>query len=170
MPTPPTSTPWVPIFDTRAKIQVPTPVNGKWARAASGAVAWQDIPGFQAPDAGWQIIGSGGAIPYQNGWTDWPDAPYTPCRFRKLSDGLVILEGLIGNAGTDSAAAFTLPVGYRPSLSQTGTVQIFHRFTAGSYAPVWGNFWVYADGQVMPSTAGAGRWISLNNIKFYAGG
>lgn len=170
MSTPPTTTPWVPIFDTRPKVQIPTPVNGKWARGSGGAFVWENIPGLVSPDTGWKLIGSGGTIPFENSWTAWPDANYTPCRFRKLADGLVIFEGLIGNAGVINATVFTLPVGYRPSLTQAGTVNQSHWREAVSYAPGWGAFWVYADGQVKCSSEGAGKWMSLNNIKFYAGG
>lgn len=165
MSTPPTSTPWVPILDIRPKIVVPTPVNGKWVKEAGGALVWDD-PRATVADTAWNIITS-----FTNGWTAWSDVNYGPPRYRRLIDGFVVLEGLIGGAGTASTTAFTLPVGYRPKDQEIGSTAIRHFYGAASYGnPPWGTFWVYSDGQVRPQHAGASTWISLNNIRFYAGG
>lgn len=55
----------------------------------------------------WTEITSG----YSNGWG--PFSGRTP-RYRKTAEGFVELQGAIGG-GTLSAAAFTLPAGYRPT-------------------------------------------------------
>jgi hypothetical protein len=49
---------------------------------------------------------------FSNGWT----APVAsrPARFTRLGNGMVVLNGVI-TPGTSGVAAFTLPVGYRPS-------------------------------------------------------
>lgn len=170
MSTPPTSTPWVPMAPTPASSEVPPLVNGKWAMAEGGAMVWRDIPGYFTPDINWHIIGAAGEIPFQNGWTAWPDVNYAPARYRKLVDGFVVLDGLVGNAGTAQVAAFTLPVGWRPQNQVIGSTAIRHHRTASSYVSPWGTFWVYADGRVIPERTGVGAWIALNNIRFYAGG
>jgi hypothetical protein len=170
MSTPPTSTPWVPMAPTPASPQVPPLVNGKWAKAEGDALVWRDIPGYSIPDTSWHIVGAAGEIPWENGWGDWPDGNYSPARYRRLSDGFVVLEGLIGYTGTQGATAFTLPVGWRPKDQVTGGTAIRHHLTAANYLPPWGTFWVYSDGRVMPEHPGAVYWLSLNNIRFYAGG
>ena len=170
MSTPPTSIPWVPIFDTRPKLVIPTPVNGKWAKGVGGALVWQDIPGFVTPDTNWRIIGPGGAIPLENGWTVWNDANYNPPRWRKTLDGLVLIEGLLNASGTANTTAFTLPVGYRPAPQAGGGNRIKHFYTPRSWQPGWGSFWVAADGTVKVEGSAPGNWISLNQIRFWAGG
>ena len=169
MSTPPTSTPWVPMAPTPALSGIPPLVNGKWAKAEGGALVWRD-PRISIPDTAWHVIGGAGEIPFENGWQSWPDGNYSPARYRRLSDGYVVLEGLIGYTGTQGAAAFTLPVGWR-SKNQvvTGSVAIRHIRGASNYVAPWGTYWVYADGRVVMEHPGAVFWISLNNIRFYAG-
>ena len=162
MSTPPNSTPWVPMWPiTTPPTQIPAPVNGKWLGAAGGAMVWQDIPGIQTADTGWTNC------VLQNGWTQYPD-PYGPGRFRKLSSGLVVMEGLIYN-GTVAAVAFNLPVGYRP-MPQVGGAFRDHIFqcAVGSTAPGEA-IRISSDGNGVPQNAGAQTWIDLAGIQFYAG-
>jgi hypothetical protein len=110
MTTPDTSTPWVPLWPRKAPVPVPTPVNGKWLQAVGGACVWSDLPPLGTPDTAWKVLGVD--VAFQNGWTNYGASnPYNPARFRKTSDGLVMLSGLI--TGGTSQIAFTLPVGYR---------------------------------------------------------
>jgi hypothetical protein len=140
-------------------------VDGKWAYASGGAMVWQDIPGLITPDAEWKIIGTD--IPFENGWGHYPSPDYAPARFRKLNDSLVVLEGLIGSTGgTAGAPAFTMPPGYRPATNVSSD-RISHWFTASSYIPPWGTFWVYSDGRVQPEHDGT-VYLCLDAIKYYA--
>jgi hypothetical protein len=162
MSTPPTSTPWVPMWPiTAPPTQIPTPVNGKWLTVAGGAMLWQDIPGLIIPDAGWTNV------VLQNGWLQYPD-PYGPGRYRKLASGLVVMEGLI-YAGTAGQVAFQLPAGYRPQ-QQVGGAYRDHIFQCAQGGGVSAEAMrVSSDGYAIPQNPFATSWIDLAGIVFYAG-
>ena len=165
MSTPPTSTPWVPIWPKKGfESIVNPPQDGKWAQGLNGRVTWVPQPAFPTGDTGWHIFGEAGEPALQNGWAHYV-TPYGPCRFRKLSDNLVIMEGLIVS-GPAGVVAFQMPVGYRPMILSGGDY-ISHRMLAQSGVYAWGSGHMYADGRFVPQT-GAGNWISLSNFRYYA--
>jgi hypothetical protein len=94
-------------------------------------------------------------VGYQNGWTNY-GAPYVTARYRKDGQGFVHLAGTI-KSGTMAAAAFTLPVGYRPSG------QLIFPAASGSTTRID----VKADGTVVPTT-GTATSCALDAITFYA--
>lgn len=173
MSSPPTSTPWVPIWPNVVPPSViDPPVDGYWAKGQGGRVVWiptPTVPGLATPDTGWHNIGAGGEIPFENGWGIWPDANYTPCRYRKTADGIVHFEGLIRPGTGGGPACFTMPVGYRMLPNAGGTPKTAHRFGAQSQQPIpWGSFWIEEDGRIRPETSIDG-WISLTCLRYYAG-
>lgn len=91
-----------------------------------------------------------------NSWVNytggWPNAAYM-----SAGDGFVIIRGLI-KSGTLNAAAFTLPVGFRPTVHQ-----MFATASNAGHAELR----VYADGTVVPYAGGTG-YFSLNCF-FYIG-
>lgn len=95
------------------------------------------------PDADWKTP------TLLNGWVNY-DNDYFPARYRKTSDGVVHVQGLV-RAGTGSLSSiFVLPVGYRPNrrlLIATATdpdgalgridVLSTGEFIAFKYSPGW---------------------------------
>ena len=157
MSTPPTSTPWVPLYPPKTVPNVvPTPVDGKWAAASGGAMVWADpYLGTFTPDSEWKEVQTG---QFANGWQNY-GVPFGPARYRRLLDGLVVLEGLI-QGGTAGNHAFYLPPGYRLQYAPR------HFFTARSANPTsWGILWVYPSGIVVPEAIG---WTALDGVKFYS--
>jgi hypothetical protein len=170
MPTPPTSTPWVPVWAlTDPPAQLPTPVSGKWLKGGTGgAMSWEDLPvtpGIVTPDNAWKVLGTD--VAFSNGWINYPD-PYGPGRFRKNASGLVVMEGLIYQ-GTVNTIAFVLPVGYRPLPQVGGGARdlIFQCAVGGgvNYEAARCN----SAGEFRPTGANTSTWISLDGIKFYTG-
>lgn len=49
MPTPPTSTPWVPLYPLGGA-SIPAVTNGKWLKGAGGAMVWDSPVNFQSPN------------------------------------------------------------------------------------------------------------------------
>ena len=97
-------------------------------------------------------------IPWLNGWTDY-SAPYGPCGYRKLSNGMVTLKGICSNPGTAAAQILTLPAGYRPGYQVLLSAQT-NPNTACRVD-------VQMDGIVTHSGGSAG-WLSLNQVTFFA--
>ena len=117
--------------------------------------------GLVIPDAAWRTIGAAGEPAYTSPHTAYSDPDYGSAQFRKLSEGAVIMRGII-TLGTAPAqtSMFTLPVGYRPVRSHIlpttandlfATMRIFPNGTV--------NCWAGA-GVV------AGAWFSIHSI-FY---
>lgn len=112
------------------------------------AVTWGELP-----------YSAGGLwipIPYINGWADY-SAPYSPCGFRKLASGLVIMRSLV--QGGSAAGICILPPGYRPSVQML--------FIAETSPNAACRLDVSADGTVS-HTGGSSGWISLSNVSFLA--
>lgn len=98
------------------------------------------------PMEAWHNVGAAGEPIFVNGWVNYDASRIA--RFRKYPDGRVRLAGVL-KSGTASAAAFTLPAGYRPAIDMAfgmpcapahlgeviiganGTVQIWN-YQAGS--------------------------------------
>lgn len=107
-------------------------------------------------DSGWQVPA------YAAGWSDYA-APYGPVRYRKLPDGMVIIEGLAQSpAGLASVTLFTLPVGYRP-----GVQMLYRRDLNGN----WVRVDISTGGAVfLVGWAAAVPYISLESMIFMAEG
>lgn len=122
------------------------------------------VTGLVAADTDWHYVGGSGEPAFQNGWVNY-GAPYGGARFRKLASGLVVLDGLI-STGTIGAAAFTLPVGYRPGPGAAGAVRD-HIFIAAAGGAHNEGIRIQSDnGQVRPIEAAAATWISLDQVIF----
>lgn len=104
----------------------------------------------------WHEVGAAGEPAFANAWVNFDaGVTYTTAAFFKDPYGIVHLKGLIKN-GTIGAAAFSLPVGYRPSAtvlmatisnSAIGRVDVY---TTGGVimglGPVGSNAWYALDG------------------------
>ena len=95
-------------------------------------------------------------LPYLNGWIDY-GVPYSPCGYRKLANGLVVLRGLVKNGTANPICQ--LPAGYRPGLQMLYCVQS----TPNTATRVD----IQTDGVVI-NNGGANGWVSLCNISFLA--
>ena len=109
-------------------------------------------------DSGWTTMALAGGTHY--------GAPYGPCRYRRLSNGIVICDGLF-TPTVVSQTAFTFPVGYRPSYSPVDL--IFH--TACSVSPSPGETWRVDGNGSLRVQAGVpvGGWVTMSGIQFYVG-
>lgn len=170
-PSPALSTPWVPMWPVGTPPPIPTPVvDGYWLKGGpGGSMLWSAAPspppGYFTADTAWKIVGTD--TPLTNGWVNYA-APYGPARYRKLSSGLVLLEGLI-QTGTLGVTAFNLPAGWRPAKQQDGTARdyIFVCASAAGTAP-GENLRVHSSGDVRPSGTGSNTWIDLSMVRFMA--
>ena len=78
----------------------------------------------------WHNVGASGEPAFQNSWAN-VGAPYQVCRFGKLPNNELWIEGRITGGAIDTVA-FTLPVGYRPlkkyvynvALATSGYVEV----------------------------------------------
>ena len=96
------------------------------------------------------------ALTLKNGWatysTDWTTGSYW-----KDSLGFVHLTGLVKNGSGNIA---TLPVGYRPKLTE-----VFHIITSGETE---GRVDILSDGEIVPTQIAGTAWVTLSDITFYA--
>ncbi len=175
-PSPALTEKWVPIWPKQpAPSVIAPPEDGKWALGSGGAVVWTPTPAAPAgldttPDTDWHIIGAVGEPAFIGAWTNWADVNYSPARFRKLADGMVILDGLI-TGGATGTSAFIMPVGYRLTPQQSdGSNRISHFRTGQNAASLNNTFWFHQNtGDLQVNAAGAGAFISLCGIRYYAG-
>lgn len=92
-----------------------------------------------------------------SGWSNYGGI-FEGCYYYKTKEGNVHLGGLL-KGGTSGTLIFTLPAGYRPSLTE-----VFIVATSGSE----GKIYLYNDGRVVWNTGGASGFFSLNGISFKA--
>ena len=116
----------------------------------SGEYAHWQIDNFMATPT-WTNVSS-----FSNSWVNYDTSAVA--RYSKDPWGFVRLEGRI-KSGTVTSAAFTLPVGYRPT-AQRG-------FAVDSNA-AYGRVLIGTDGTVTPSV-GSNVSFFLDGIVFYAG-
>lgn len=102
----------------------------------------------------WRIVGAGGQPAFQSTWTNYDPSSYPSCRFYKDAGEVVHLQGLLAT-GTNGAAVFQLPVGYRPSR----LLHVQHYTASGPQLLIIGS-----DGNVVPN--GGATWWSLSAISF----
>lgn len=96
---------------------------------------------------------------FLNGWTNYGGG-WSVARYCKLMGGLIYVEGLIAS-GTNGAAAWVFPVGFRPayyiiarSLHSEQLASIFHVYPDGSMIPYWTN------------AGGSNAWHSVHGCFF----
>src|SRR5713226_7117800 len=101
-----------------ARIQTPDPILNRIQDQLIAAVQQ-----FVQPLL-WINVGSAGAPPFQNGWTNYAasstplNTDVSPVSFSKNALGIVRLRGA-SKGGTVGTVGFTLPAGYRPGFRMT---------------------------------------------------
>jgi hypothetical protein len=105
--------------------------------------------------ADFRKIGGGGNPAFEHSWVNY-DAGWQVAGFWRDPFEFVHLRGLI-KSGTVGLAAFTLPPGYRPTLSEP--------FAVDSNS-AHGRVDVLADGTVIPQAPSSNTYVSLSGIKF----
>lgn len=102
-----------------------------------------------------RLIAKPGQPAFLNSWvnfgSNWQDAGFSRDGF-----GWVHLRGII-KSGVVGSAAFMLPPGYRPALSETFIVR--SNGTTGGVE-------VLADGSVIPVAPSNNTYVSLSNVRF----
>ena len=114
---------------------------------------------YTPPDTAWRYVGQAGQPAFQNGWSNLDGAGGRSARFRKLSNGMVTVQGCV-SGGTVGQPIFTLPVGYRPDSPYD------HNYVALT-AGVHGTIDVLYDGNIVIS--GSNTWAYLSSLMFFAG-
>lgn len=104
----------------------------------------------ETTDTGWYLLDGR----YQNGWTTHSNSP----GFRKLSSGMVKMQGAVQGGSAHPAAIFNLPGGYRPAVEQRVPV-----LTDGGLGWVG----VFADGNVT-HVSGSNAMVDLSPVTFFA--
>lgn len=94
---------------------------------------------------------------YLGTWVSY-GAGFADAQYRRTSEGIVVLRGLI-KSGTIGTSAFTLPVGYRPA---------FNTLFLSATSTGTGRLEVTSAGSVIP-TNGSDVWFSLDNTVFRIG-
>lgn len=133
-----------------------------------GALALADrVMGLILPPSGNFIIGSIEPIdPWHtptliNSWVDYDATVWQGARYRKLSDGMVTIQGLVKNGtgpGPGTGNIFVLPPGYRPVKNL-----IFASIANNVFARID----VYPDGNVNWSTGGTNGFVTIS-VSFFA--
>lgn len=122
----------------------------------TGAVS--GVGGSGSGDATWT------APTLTNSWVNYGGSA-TNAGYRKDASGIVWLRGAIKN-GTNATSAFTLPVGYRPSSTQTFAVV---GANSGATANTLATVKTEPDGTVVIAVISGGTgWIYLDGIAFFA--
>lgn len=125
----------------------------KWSRLA------QDVGFATSFDTSWHNVGDPGEPAFENSWVNFDTRV---AKFRKLSNGMVILQGVIRDGTVSGAApAFTLPVGYRPAAPHDQAFLVHSASTTG-VAQVGPSGGVFVIG-------GSNSWVYLNAMQFFAG-
>ena len=122
-------------------------------RVASRVRDLETRPEAWVGDTGWQ---TSSGLSFTNSWADFGSTQ--PLGFKRDPNGNVWIRGGI-KSGTSGAAAFTLPVGYRPELTMTFWAATF----GGS-----GNFAVSAAGVVTPTVSSGTNAVVLLNASWVA--
>jgi hypothetical protein len=105
----------------------------------------------------WHTVNAAGEPAFQNSYNNYDAANYPAAAFRKDPLGKVQLRGLL-TTGTASAAAFTLPAGYRPLKQMI--------FISQASSPNYCRVDIYTTGAVFVSGMAVNSWVSLDLIEF----
>lgn len=108
-----------------------------------------------ATEPAFRQIGRTGQPVFENGWVNFGSG-WQVAGFQRDGFGWVHLRGII-KSGTVGSTAFTLPPGYRPTLSETFDIR--SNGAAGGVD-------VMADGTVVPVSPSNNAYVSLSGIKF----
>lgn len=100
-------------------------------------------------------VGGTGQPAFESSWVNFA-AGWQVAGFWRDPLGWINLRGVI-KSGTVGNAAFTLPPGFRPLLSEA--------FPVISNSAI-GYVQVLANGQVIPTTPSSNTWVSLSGIRF----
>jgi hypothetical protein len=126
-------------------------VSGAWVDQG-----WKQQTGMATMDT-MHIVGNSGEPAFANGWVNYGGG-YNNCGFRKYPDGKVTLKGLVTSGAGGGSAIFTLPGPCCPPGHQLRDVQ-----SSAGVARID----IQTTGAVtMQSAAGAGVWVSLDDIEF----
>jgi hypothetical protein len=141
-------------FDTDTVTAMPTGPQGPKGDTGGNATV---------PIDPWHVVGATGEPGFTNGWGTV--ATENSPAFYKDPLGIVRLRGTIGG-GTQGLAAFTLPVGYRPSTPPGGRLRGVSINNQGATA--WAQVNINGDGQVIP-WGDSSQYISLDQLSFDSG-
>jgi hypothetical protein len=122
------------------------------------------VMGLTVPPSGNFIIGVTKVDPWHtpvllNGWVDYDTTVWQGARYRKLSNGMVTIQGLVKNGTGPPSDIFFLPVGYRPAKNL-----LFASIGNNVFARVD----VYLTGSVNWSVGGTNGFVSIS-LSFFAG-
>jgi hypothetical protein len=109
-------------------------------------------------DGNWIYFGRTGAPSFQHGWVPFDAPGGRDPAFRKLSNGMVVLTGVI-QSGTIGQVIATLPAGFRP---RPGYGSMWFPVVSNS---AFGAASVEANGDIYPQT-GSNVWFFLDGIAF----
>jgi hypothetical protein len=93
-----------------------------------------------------------------NGWSNFGSG-WATMQYRRDSLGMVHIKGFI-TGGTVGAAAFILPVGYRPTENS-----MYPSVTASGGSTIIGRIDVYPAGDVLLNVGG-NTWATFNGVRF----
>lgn len=108
-------------------------------------------------DTGWHHVGVGNNPAFENSYTNYGGS-YADVAYRKDAFGFVHLKGL-ASLGTSNTNIFTLPEGYRPAYRHIFPVQTNNQASR-----------LDVDDTGYVRCTSATNWVSLDGIKFRAGG
>jgi hypothetical protein len=115
----------------------------------------------------WHVIGAPGQPAFHSPWTNFSPSVAGAASFRRDRDRMVHLRGSVdAGANIPGGTIFTLPVGYRPGKYRYFTVAT----TDGGGNPADGIIEIQTNGTVMSYISTDDRFVSLDQIAFYAGG
>lgn len=121
----------------------------------------------------WHYVGATGEPGYVNSYTSYGGA-YLGARYRKDSDGLVTVSGLVANAFGfgGSSGIFQLPANFTPVGYGASAGPIYVALASFGGTPTWVRLDVFVDGTVIlnqPTVGGAAvGYLSLDGVSFYA--
>lgn len=102
------------------------------------------------------------ALPFQNGWGNYPDAMWADAAYCKDPFGWVHFRGLIsGGTATNETVITTLPVGYR-----TPTGQGHHQSVVTNGA--WNFVRIRDTGTIVCGSGISNAWIDISTIRYRA--
>lgn len=108
----------------------------------------------------YSLVGGQGQPAFQNSWVNWGAGGLGVAGYWKDPFGFIHLKGAI-KSGTISTAAFTLPPGYRPP-----EYRVFPAIKVDAGVTSLARVDVNTDGTVVPQTAPATGYITLDGIYF----
>jgi hypothetical protein len=137
----------------------------RWTMTGAGGWSAWTKTNFTGGDLAWHYVGNAGEPAFQNGHSNY-GVPYGPVRYRKLSNGLVVCDGLMTSNGP-STTVWTFPVGFRPNMQGLGASRQLIFVCASSVAQQ-DTFRLAENGNLAIQSISVGAWVSLCGVQFYA--